>query len=116
MKIRTAVVGVGHLGRFHAQKHKMLEDVELVGVCDVSREQAERVAREMGVGAFFEPKDLIGKVDAVTIAASTPSHFALVEMFLQSKIHVLVEKPITSTSVEGEKLCRLAEKMKMKLQ
>ncbi len=116
MKIRTAVVGVGHLGRFHAQKHKMIDDVALVGVCDLNREQSERVAREMGVEAYFEPKDLIGKVDAVTIAANTPSHFALVQMFLKNGIHVLVEKPITSTSQEAEVLCDLAEKNKLKLQ
>jgi len=116
MKIRTAVIGVGHLGRFHAQKHKMLDEVELVGVCDTLREQAEKVSREMGVAAFFDPKDLIGKVDAVTIAASTPSHFELVQMFLKNNIHVLVEKPIASTSQEAEVLCQLAEKNKLKFQ
>jgi predicted dehydrogenase len=116
MKLRTAVVGVGHLGRFHAQKHKMIDDVELVGVCDTFKEQAEKVAREMGVAAFSDPKDLIGKVDAVTVAASTPAHFELVQMFLQNKVHVLVEKPIASTSAEAEALCQLAEKNNLKFQ
>lgn len=116
MKIKTAVVGVGHLGRFHAQKHKMLEEVELVGVCDTNREQADKIAREMGVEAFSDPTQLIGRVDAVTIAASTGSHFALVEMFLKNKIHVLVEKPIASTSEEAEELCKLAEKFNLKFQ
>lgn len=116
MKLRTAVVGVGHLGRFHAQKHKMLEDVALIGVCDNSRETAEKVAREMGVEAFFEPSELIGKVDAVTVAASTPAHYELVKLFLQNKIHVLVEKPIASDSKEGEELCQLAEKQGLKFQ
>ena len=115
-KIKTAVVGVGHLGRFHAQKHKMLEDVELVGVCDTFREQAEKVAREMGVQPFFDPKDLIGQVHAVTIAASTPAHYELVELFLKNKIHVLVEKPIASTSIQAEKLCHLAEQNCLKFQ
>jgi len=117
MKLRTAVVGVGHLGRFHAQKHKMVEDVELVGVCDSQREQAEKVARELGVRAFFNPMDLIQeKVDAVTVAASTPAHFDLVNMFLESGVHVLVEKPIASTSAQAEKLCDLADRKKLKLQ
>jgi len=116
MKIRSAVVGVGHLGRFHAQKHKMVEGVELIGVCDLFEEQVKKVASELGVAAFTRPEDLIGKVDAVTIAASTPAHFALVELFLKNKVHVLVEKPIASTSKEAEHLCALAEKNELKFQ
>jgi len=116
MKIRTAVVGVGHLGKFHAQKHRMIEGCELIGVCDLSREQADRVAGEIGVAAFYDPQALIGKVDAVTIAASTPAHFKLVELFLSHGIHVLVEKPIASNSKEAAALCELAESKKLKFQ
>ncbi len=116
MKIKTAVVGVGHLGRFHAQKHKMVEGVELVGVCDTNREQCEKVAREMGVQAFFNPQELLGQVQAVTVAASTPAHFELVEFFLKNHIHVLVEKPIASNTKEATELVRLAELNKLKFQ
>jgi predicted dehydrogenase len=116
MKIRTAVVGVGHLGRFHAQKHKMIDDVELIGVCDTSREQADKIAREMGVQAFHDPAQLIGRIDAVTIAASTNSHFQLCELFLNNNVHVLVEKPIAANSKEAEALCVLAEKKGLKFQ
>jgi predicted dehydrogenase len=114
MKIRTAVIGVGHLGRIHAQKHKMLDQVQLVGVCDVQREQAATVGREMGVDAFFDPKDLLGKVDAVTIAASTVAHFELAQLFLKNDVHVMVEKPIASTADEGERLCEIAEQRGLK--
>lgn len=116
MKLKTAVVGVGHLGRFHAQKHKLIEDVELIGVCDFSGEQAEKVAGELGVKAFTNAQDLIGKVQAVTVAASTPAHYQLCKMFLENGIHVLVEKPITNTVQEGEELCRIAESNNLKLQ
>lgn len=116
MKTRTAVVGVGHLGKFHAQKHKMIDDVELVGVCDLNREQVDKIARELGVQAFYDANELIGKVDAVTVAASTPAHFKLVELFLRNKIHVLVEKPIAANSAEAEILCELAEKNDVKFQ
>ncbi len=116
MKLRTAVVGVGHLGKFHAQKHKMIENVELVGVCDLNKEQADKVAGEMGVQAFYDIHDLIGKVDAVTVAASTPAHYKLVDILLSNKIHVLVEKPIASNSAEAEKLCTTAEKYGVKFQ
>lgn len=117
MKLRTAVVGVGHLGRFHAQKHKSLQDVELVGVADVNREQAEKVARELGVTAFADPSALLnGKVDAVTVAASTHSHFELVKMFLENGVHVLVEKPIAQSVAQAEELCDIAEKRGLKFQ
>lgn len=117
MKLRTAVVGVGHLGRFHAQKHKSLQEIELVGVCDTFQEQAEKVGRELGVTAFTDPRDLIkAKVDAVTVAASTPAHYELVKMFLDNGIHVLVEKPIASTSSQAEELCAIAEKRGLKFQ
>ena len=114
--LRSAVVGVGHLGRFHAQKHKMIDGVELIGVCDTTPEQADKVARELGVAAFSDPRQLLGKVDAVTIAASTPAHFQLVEIFLENKVHVLVEKPIAETTEQAEKLCRLAEAGGVKMQ
>jgi predicted dehydrogenase len=116
MSLRAAVVGVGHLGRYHAQKYKMIPEAELVGVCDSDSEQAERVAAELGVKAFTDARQLIGRVDAVTVAASTPAHFDLCKMFLENRVHVLVEKPITETSVEGVRLCELADKTGARLQ
>lgn len=117
MSLKTAVVGVGHLGRFHAQKHKMISDVELLGVCDANREQAEKVARELGVKAYFNTEDLLKDgVEAVTVAASTPAHYDLVKQFLTNSVHVLVEKPIASTSKQAEELCDLADRKNLKLQ
>lgn len=115
-KIRTAVVGVGHLGRFHAQKYKALDICDFVGVCDSSKERAVQVAAELNVKSFTNPSELLGKVDAVTIAASTSSHYEVAKLFLQNGIHVNVEKPITSTSIEARELCDLAQKNKLKLQ
>jgi predicted dehydrogenase len=115
-KIRTAVVGVGHLGKFHAQKYKALDICEFVGVCDNSKERVAQVANELNVKGFTDIRELLGKVDAVTIAASTAAHFELSKFFLENNIHVNVEKPITSTSVEARELCELARKKNLKLQ
>jgi predicted dehydrogenase len=116
-KLRTAVVGVGYLGRFHAQKHRALgERVELVGVCDRDAERARAVAAELGITPFASHRDLLGKVDAVTIAASTSEHFALAREFLEHGVHVLVEKPMTRTSAEAAVLAELASERKLKLQ
>ncbi len=114
-KLRGAVVGVGYLGNFHAQKYKNNPHVELVGVCDHFPAQADKIAADLGVKSFHRPEDLIGQVDLVTIAASTLSHFELAKLFLQNGIHVNVEKPITATVPQAEELVALAKKHNLKL-
>jgi predicted dehydrogenase len=115
-RLRTAVVGVGYLGRFHAQKHRLLADVELVAVCDRDPERARAVAAEVRTTAVEDHRELVGKVDAVTIAATTAEHFALTKFFLEHGVHVLVEKPMTRTSAEAAVLTKLADERKLKLQ
>lgn len=114
-KLRTAVVGVGYLGNFHAQKYKNISEVELVAVCDFNLTQAQKIGQDLKVSHETDPQKLIGKVDAVTIAASTQSHFELAELFLKNGVHVLVEKPITATIDQAEKIISLAKKNQLKL-
>lgn len=109
-KLRSAVVGVGYLGTFHAQKHKNNSDVELVGVCDFSPAQADKVAAELGVSSFHRAEDLVGQVDLVTISASTQSHYELAKLFISAGIHVNIEKPITATVEQAQELLQLAAK------
>ncbi len=116
-KVRVAVVGVGHLGRFHAQKYKALSsEVDFIAVCDSRVDHGQAMAQEFGVKYVQNAKDLIGLVDAVTVAASTPAHYELGKLLLKSGIHVHMEKPLTSTSIEGEELCKIAEEKKVCLQ
>jgi predicted dehydrogenase len=115
-KIRCAVVGVGYLGRFHAQKYKAIEEVDFVGVCDASPERAQVVATELGVKAFSDYRELIGKVDAVTVASTTRTHYEIAKFFLENGVHVNVEKPMTVTIEEAEDLVRISEAKKLKLQ
>ncbi|MCM2282536.1 MAG: Gfo/Idh/MocA family oxidoreductase [Bdellovibrionaceae bacterium] len=115
-KVRCAVVGVGYLGRFHAQKYKMIESAELVGVADAQAERVHEVAGELGVKAFTDYRQLVGQVDAVTVAASTKAHFELAKFFLSNGIHVNVEKPMTSTVLEAEELVRIAKEKDLRLQ
>lgn len=107
-QLRGAVVGVGYLGQFHAQKINSNEKSQLVGVCDYSYEQAQKVAGDLKTKAFVKPEDLIGHVDFVNIAASTQAHYEIAKLFLQNKIPVLVEKPIAATVTQAEELCALA--------
>ncbi|MFH1090305.1 MAG: Gfo/Idh/MocA family oxidoreductase, partial [Pseudomonadota bacterium] len=73
--LRAGVIGVGHLGRFHAEKYEAIEGVELVGVADVDRERARRVAANLKTKAFFDYRDLLGRVDAVSVVVPTVVHY-----------------------------------------
>jgi predicted dehydrogenase len=107
-KIRAAVIGVGYLGRFHAQKYTALPDCELVGVVDQNERARTAVAAELNVPAHADYRDLIGRVDAVSVVTHTPSHFAIAADFLRAGVHVLVEKPITETVPQAQELIALA--------
>jgi predicted dehydrogenase len=107
-KIRAAVVGVGYLGRFHAQKYAALEGCELVGVVDARAEAREKVATELNTQGFADYRELIGRVDAVSVATTTPVHFPIARELLAAGIHVLVEKPITETPEQARELIDLA--------
>jgi predicted dehydrogenase len=108
--MRTAVVGVGYLGRFHAQKYATLTNSELVGVADPSPSARDAVAAELGVNAYADYRELLGRVDAVSIVTPTQYHYRVAREFLEAGAHVLVEKPMTATVAEGEDLIDAARR------
>ena len=109
-KLRGAVIGVGYLGNFHAQKVKGSEHATLVGVFDQYAPQAEKIAGELGVKCFKSLEEIPSQVDFVTIAAATQAHYDLAAFFLKNNIPTLVEKPIAATSAQGYELSALAKK------
>ena len=115
-KIRAAVIGVGYLGRFHAQKYAQAAECELVAVADSRQEAAGKVAAEVGTQAVTDYRELLGKVDAVSIVTPTPAHFPIARDFLNAGAHVLVEKPITETPEQAREMIALAAKNKRILQ
>ncbi len=115
-KLRTAVVGVGRFGRFHAEKYARLEGSELVAVADVDRARAEEVAAKYGASPVFDFRDLFGRVDAVSIAVPTALHFEVAKPFLENGVHVLVEKPITDDLAKADELIQLAKDKGVTLQ
>jgi len=108
-EIRTAVIGVGYLGKFHAQKYSELKNSKLVAVVDKDFESAQEIASQVGCEASSDYKDLLGKVDAVSIVVPTDLHFKVAEDFLKNKTHVLVEKPVTTNTEDADQLITLAE-------
>jgi len=114
--LRVAVIGVGYLGRFHAQKYLALPDVKLIGVSDLEADAGREFARSCGVDFFEDPRSLLGRVDAVSIATSTPAHYDIAKLFLEHGVHCFVEKPLTTTSAQGRDLTACAERAGLKLQ
>ena len=106
--MKMAVVGVGHLGRHHARILSSFAGVELVGVADINAARAAEVASAHHTTAFDDWRALIDRVDAVTIAAPTDAHLDIAQGFLERGVHVLVEKPMTATTAEADRLLRLA--------
>ncbi|MFO1408672.1 MAG: Gfo/Idh/MocA family oxidoreductase [Steroidobacteraceae bacterium] len=106
--VRTAVIGVGYLGRFHAQKYASLPGSRLVAVVDSNAEARDRVAAETGCRAVADYRGILGEVDAVSIATPTPAHHAIARECLEHGIHVLVEKPVTETVEEARDLIATA--------
>lgn len=107
-KLKIAVIGVGYLGKFHAEKYVNLHNSELVAVVDSNAETAQAIADKYKVKALTDYSSLLGQVDAVSIATPTTLHYEIARDFLQSGSHVLIEKPITVKVNEADDLIELA--------
>jgi predicted dehydrogenase len=108
MTLRVAVIGVGHLGKHHARILSSLPGVKLVAVVDTNRPRAEEIAAAHGTRPAFDAGDVIGQVDAVTIASPTETHCALALPFLRAGIAVLVEKPMAKSLDDADEMIAAA--------
>src|SRR5262245_36048914 len=108
-KIKTAVIGVGSLGQAHARVHASLEQVELVAVCDVNETRGREIAYARETRFVRDYRELLGQVEAVSVATPTVSHFEISRAFLEAGVHVLVEKPIARSLGEADEMIRAAE-------
>jgi predicted dehydrogenase len=116
--LRTAVIGVGSLGKHHARNYAELsreEKGKFVGVCDIDKAKVDSIAEEYGCRAFVDWHDLLDLVDAVSIVTPTETHCEIACAFLEKGIHVLVEKPIARTLEEADLMIEKAEKSGAKL-
>jgi DUF1009 family protein/predicted dehydrogenase len=113
---RMAVVGVGYLGQFHAEKYAALEETNLVAVADIEPSRARRMAEDFSCQACASHRELIGKVDAASVVVPTQDHCQVARDLLAAGIHVLVEKPMTATLEEADGLIQLAKANNLVLQ
>lgn len=107
-KLRAAVIGVGYLGNFHAQKYLALPDVELVAVVDTDATRVAEVGTRHRVRACTDYGPLLADLDLVSIVTPPATHFEIARRCLGAGVHTLVEKPVTETVAQAEALIELA--------
>jgi predicted dehydrogenase len=108
--LRVGVIGVGHLGRHHARILSSLPDATLVAAVDLEKERAQAAVAGTTAEALTDYRALFDRVDAVTIAVPTVDHLRVASAFLERGIHVLVEKPMTTSLAEADEMLRVAER------
>ena len=115
-KLNIGVVGTGHLGKLHTKMFKAIENCNLVGINDSNIEQAKVVGKEFDVNVFESINDLLIKVEAVSIAATTSAHYDLAILCLNAGKHIFIEKPITATIPQAEEIVELANSLNLNIQ
>jgi predicted dehydrogenase len=115
-KLKVGVIGVGYLGKFHAEKYAAMDDVELAGVSDVNIKQAEEVASRLETRAYDDYLQLLPLVDAVSIVVPTVLHHKVAMDCLEHNLDILIEKPMVSTLEQADELIKLAEEKDLLLQ
>ena len=115
-RLRVGVIGVGHLGQHHARIYSILPNTNLIAVQDLDKTRGQLIAKRYRVTLCARVEDLLSQVDAVSVAVPTSAHYPVVKTCLQAGLHVLVEKPITSTIEEGQELVQLAKEKQVILQ
>jgi predicted dehydrogenase len=115
-RVRVGVAGVGYLGRFHARIYAGMPGVELVGVADVNADAARDVATQHNCLACADARELIGKVDAISVVVPTVYHGEVARPFLDAGVHMLMEKPVAPTYDEAKRLVEHAEAAKVVFQ
>ncbi len=115
-KLKVGVIGVGHLGALHARMFSQLPSAELTGLFDVRSERMNSLAGELKTKAFSSANELLHCVEAVSIATPTSTHYEIARSAIELGLHVFIEKPISRTTGEAEKLVRLAKEKNVKIQ
>lgn len=116
-EIRVGVIGVGRLGSIHTRTYANIDGARLVGICDLSQEKVVEMAQQYSnCQSFQHYAELLGQVDALSIATPTETHYAIAKEALLAGKHLLIEKPITTTLAQADELLALAKKKGVILQ
>ncbi len=107
-RVRAAVIGAGHLGRYHAEKYTQLPGAELTAVVDIDAQAARTLAARCGTRALTDYREILGEVDAVSVVTPAATHLQVARDCLLAGADVLVEKPITPQLDAADALVQLA--------
>ncbi len=115
-KLNLGIIGVGHLGSIHARLAAQSESINLVGVFDLNRSQADHVGSNCGTRVFKEMDELLGQCQAVCIVVPTNEHYSVALQALDSDCHIFLEKPIAATVDEARSIVHMARQKGKKVQ
>ena len=115
-RLAVGVIGVGYLGKFHAEKYAASPKANLIGVVDTDERRACDVGAPLNTDALTDYRDLFGRVQCVSVAVPTRFHFTVARDFIEAGIDVLVEKPLTADIAQGRELVAIAEAKNVILQ
>ncbi len=114
--IRVGVIGVGHLGIHHARIYSAMEEVELLGVCDINATRAKKIATRYHTTPYCNYKDMFGRIDCASVVVPTELHYRIAKDCLLNGVSILIEKPMTKTVAEADELLLLAKERDLILQ
>ena len=114
--IKIGVIGAGHLGKIHIRLLKEIKEFDLIGFYDTNPVNSKKITTEFGISSFSSAKELIDSADAIDVVTPTKYHFEYAKMAIEKGKHLFVEKPITATIDEAQKLVKLAERKDIKVQ
>ncbi len=114
--LNCGVIGTGYLGKFHAEKYARIAGCELAAVADLDEQACRKIADRYSTAPVTDYRELLGKLDAVSVVTPTVTHYAIARDFLASGAHVLIEKPMAVTLDEADELIELAERNQRLLQ
>jgi predicted dehydrogenase len=115
-KIKVAVIGVGNLGQFHAEKYHTLEHTALCFVCDINQARCHEIAERYQSKAIYDFRKILDQVDAISIVTPAITHYGIAKLALEAGVHVLLEKPISETLSQANDLIQSAEEQGVILQ
>ena len=114
--IKIGVIGAGHLGKIHIRLLKEIKEFDLIGFYDTNPVNSKKITTEFGISSFSSAKELIDSSDSIDVVTPTKYHFEYAKMAIEKGKHLFVEKPITATIDEAQKLVKLAERKDIKVQ
>lgn len=103
-KLKVAVIGIGYLGEFHAEKYKYNKNVDLIGVVDTDEKRCKKISKKFNTKSYKKYQDIINDIDAVSIVVPTNLHYKIAKFFIEHKKHVLIEKPFATNISQAKKL------------